>query len=489
MRLSLLLSIVLGVFVSLLLNSDLGLVLFILLPIAWLVWAIYSRTQGYQFTPWETSMRLAALTVVMFFVIEVILLSYGEPRLVFHNDRLSYFHRVKDRISDDGAQIALADRDLSVLYDYYLGVRPVLKSGEGAAALHPTADVPAYVFTRRDWDHWLKEPGVTAETYFYGDRQRSPLEAMLRVWPAGAPPKPEAAPATSTLATTLTLETQHGTLATQPGACNILVFGNSGTRMQAQQRVAKKAYEFAGKAPVDDAILVGNNLYGPQVLDHLAFVKAFEEPYRRLLKKGIVFHATLGHEDQSYAWLQTLYPPFHMQGERYYRQSLGGGLVDYFALDAVRLSNGRTVDPEQLGWLQNELANSRAPWKVVGLSRPLMTSAVDTRTTRVDDVLTSTLLPLFDRYQVNIVLWSGGQFYERFATAEHRPAFFNAGWSGNKQQSTRFVPAPGVRMAYAKRAGFLALSFTPGQAMFQAINERGEVIDEGSLSAAGAQRP
>ena len=81
---------------------------------------------------------------------------------------------------------------------------------------------------------------------------------------------------------------------------NILVFGDSGTGKQPQQKVAKSMYKDCVKTKCDFALVLGDNVYNDGVKDvnDPLFKKVFEIPYRDFNKFGrFDFWIVLGNHD------------------------------------------------------------------------------------------------------------------------------------------------------------------------------------------------
>lgn len=458
LRIFLVLAIAAGIFCSILLNSPLGISLFGLLIVGWGAWVIYSRKQELQFTPWETTIRLSAMTVLVIFAVEGILLTNWEPRRLFLKERLTYFKRVKTHLPKHERQLFLAQRGMSVLYDYYLQPQPVMKAEDVAFA--SARKVPTYFFTDRDLTKMVQNPRLDPETFYWEKDLTAPDEGLFKVLPEDG---------VTTLTAAQRLARRH--------PLRVVAIGNSGTRTGDSRDVARQIYQHADTEAIDDVLMLGNNIYGPSLFRHLSFVKSFERPYLSLLKQGVRFHALLGHEDQSYAWLQTHYPPFHMGGQRYYVQSLHGGLVDFFALDSETLYTDKKLDEAQMSWLEQALAGSKATWKVVGLNQALVSGATNIKPAKE---LADRLLPLFDKYRVNFVLWAGGFWYERLSLPGHLPVFLNGGWSGDSKEA-KFGSDPNLKVGYDHKAGFILLEFNTDRAGFKAIQTKGGVVDKGVI--------
>jgi hypothetical protein len=254
----------------------------------------------------------------------------------------------------------------------------------------------------------------------------------------------------------------------------VAVLGNAGTREDAQRDVGHRIDRHAGAADIQDALLLGNNLYGSSEFNHLDFINGFEKPYERLLKRGVTFHALLGHEDQSHAPLQLYYPAFHMEGRRYYRLTLGYGMVDVFMLDSDRGDEGAGLGEDQLAWLDAGLAASRAPWKVVALHRALYSAAGNGRP---DSTRAAQLAPMLKRHGVGVVVWSGGQWYERLELPDDPAVYVGAGWSGGRRAAGFNRDDRRLESGDDQHDGFVLLNFTPRRAQLKAIDSDGRVVD------------
>src|SRR5262249_35557590 len=154
-----------------------------------------------------------------------------------------------------------------------------------------------------------------------------------------------------------------------------------------QYEVAKRMVEFHASFPFNFAIMLGDNIYGgksPQQLE-----KKFDQPYKPLLDAGVQFYAALGNHDDIN---ERFYKLFNMNGQRYY--SFKKGNVHFFALDSTYL------DPAHLKWLDKELADSGADWKICFFHHPLYSSGMFHGSSTELRML---LEPVFLKYGVQVV--------------------------------------------------------------------------------------
>lgn len=456
MRVTIVVGILGGIFLAVLTESHLGQALLGLLAISWLVWTIRVRRHGIIYTQWQTTARLATIILLMIVACEAAVLSDWVPREYLFHSTIGYFARVHERMKNVDAPAVYLGRRIPGLYAYYLRnktLRPV-------ADLNQVTRMPGgrqILFTRGNFEALAGKPGfVQLTTNPRGADALRPYDAMYLVLPAGVD------------STTLPLR--------------IALVGNSGTRRSAVRDVARKLGEENDAAPLDHVLMLGNNIWGPRLTDHLDFTSSFERPFRNLLRKGVLFHAVLGHEDQSYGWIQSHYPPFRMEGRRYYSVPMRGGLVECFMLDTESMSAGKARADEQIAWLDKALAASRARWKIVGMHEALLTAAGKGK---ASPQLAARLIPLFERHGVSLVAWGNNPWYERLRQKPAGPVYINDGWSGSAE-TTSFAQSPLLQAANCEHGGFVLLDVTDRAMRLRAVNRKGDLIDRLEIPAPAA---
>jgi len=177
---------------------------------------------------------------------------------------------------------------------------------------------------------------------------------------------------------------------------------DTGTGDKGQYSVAKAMTACHQKNPYDLVILAGDNIYNNGEMEKIGAV--FERPYKDLLKRGVKFQACLGNHDIRTANgdPQVRYPGFNMQG-RYYTFSRNE--VQFFALD----TNGNADWKNQLVWLNQELSQSKATWKIVFGHHPTYASGIYGSSTE----FIRTFTPLFQKYGVHLYINGHEHHYER----------------------------------------------------------------------------
>jgi predicted phosphodiesterase len=250
----------------------------------------------------------------------------------------------------------------------------------------------------------------------------------------------------------------------QDKSVRFAVIGDSGTGDHEQYQVAQEIEAYREATKFDFVIMLGDNIYGGHAPQD--FVKKFEQPYKQLLDAGVKFYASLGNHDDPNQ--ERLYKLFNMGGERYY--GFHKGPVAFFALDS------NYMDPAQLSWLDQNLKNSQAPWKICFFHHPLYN---DGRHHGVDLDLRSRLLPLFQRYGVNVVFSGHEHVYERIKP-ENGIYYFVLGNSGKLM--THDFGSGGERVkGFDTDQGFMLVEIAGDQLYFQTISRTGQTIDSGAL--------
>ncbi|TAE02232.1 MAG: metallophosphoesterase [Oscillatoriales cyanobacterium] len=191
-------------------------------------------------------------------------------------------------------------------------------------------------------------------------------------------------------------------LPTTPPILRFISIADTGTGAEGQYAVAEAMAQYHGQNSFNLAILAGDNIYNNGEFEKINAV--FERPYQPLLQQGVKFYACLGNHDIRTANgdLQVKYPGFNMAG-RYYtfrRES-----VQFFALD----TNDNADWKNQLVWLEKELSQSTAPWKVVFGHHQVYSSGIY----GLNQPFIKTLTPMFQKYGVQLYINGHEHSYER----------------------------------------------------------------------------
>jgi predicted phosphodiesterase len=269
---------------------------------------------------------------------------------------------------------------------------------------------------------------------------------------------------------TAPLAAQALTLPLKKGSVRFGIIGDTGTGDGSEYDVGRQFELYRQKFPFTFVIMLGDNIYGserPQDFDN-----KFIKPYKALLDAKVEFNATLGNHDDPN---QRFYKPFNMGGQRY--RSFKKGNVRFFVIDSNYL------DPDQLKWLEKELAASGSDWKIPYFHHPLYTTAA--RGPNVEQ--RKILEPLFIKYGVDVVFSGHEHIYER-VRPQHGIYYFTVGGAA-KLRSNDFRIGPIAEAGYAKDRSFMLAEIAGNELYFQVINRKGETVDKGVIRRREVRQP
>jgi 3',5'-cyclic AMP phosphodiesterase CpdA len=256
------------------------------------------------------------------------------------------------------------------------------------------------------------------------------------------------------------------------GSLKFGVLGDFGTGDRSQYELAEQMARLHRRFDYELVVLVGDNLYGSERPQD--FVKKFELPYKPLLDAGVKFYASLGNHD---AREQRFYKRFNMDGKLYYTFSPKPD-IRFFALESTY------PEPEQIRWLEKELAASTSDWKIVFFHHPLYSSG-DRHGS--DLRLREVLEPLFLKYNVSVVLTGHDHFYERIKP-QKGITYFVVG-SGGKLRRGNIDRATGLTAkGFDTDLAFMAAEITGDQMYFKVISRQGQNVDAGVVTRRKAAR-
>lgn len=255
---------------------------------------------------------------------------------------------------------------------------------------------------------------------------------------------------------------QTVTLPNRKSSEKFAVIGDAGTGDRQQYAVADMIARTRMTFPFTFAIMLGDNLYGSERPQD--FAKKFEMPYKSLLDDKVEFHAALGNHDDPN---QRYYKPFNLGGERY--RTFKKGNIRFFVLDSNYL------DPDQVKWLEKELAASGSDWKIVYFHHPLYTTAA--RGPEIE--LRRILEPIFVKYGVDVVFQGHEHIYERIKP-QQGVYYFIAGGSAKLRVGDTH-PGALTEVGFATDRSFMLVEVNGDSMFFQAISGAGNTVDKGSI--------
>jgi 3',5'-cyclic AMP phosphodiesterase CpdA len=259
----------------------------------------------------------------------------------------------------------------------------------------------------------------------------------------------------------------------RPVSLKFAVIGDSGQWSRAQRETAAQLAAQRAKFPFDFVLMLGDNNYGdgsPQ-----SYTVRFEEPFKPLLDADVTFYAARGNHDAGPQWD---YPLFNMGGRRYYTferttgvlPPLAGDRVRFIALDSVSL------DDDQLGWLDRQLSEAKAEWKVVFLHHPIYSSG---RYARSSAARRLTLEHVLIDHRVDAVFAGHEHVYERMVP-QTGVMHFVVGASGSVRAGD-LQPSSYQAKGYDGDLSFMLVEIAGDAMYFRAVNRVGEIIDRGKI--------
>ena len=256
---------------------------------------------------------------------------------------------------------------------------------------------------------------------------------------------------------------------TKPNSSPLFSFvalGDVGTGNIGQLAVAEAMDEYYRQDPFALVLLTGDNIYEDGEIEKVG--KTFGRPYRFLRRNRVPFYAVLGNHDirTNNGVDQVNYSAFNMDG-RYYTWEKD--IVQFFALD----TNYGTSLFEQLIWLEKNLANSKAVWKIVFGHHPIYSSGFHGSSDR----LIKRLVPLFERYGVQLYLNGHDHNYER--TQPITGTTYLTCGAGAKLRSVGKSDWTAHSVA---KLSFVTIDVYPQQLYIQGIGKDGEVFDRTNIA-------
>jgi hypothetical protein len=250
----------------------------------------------------------------------------------------------------------------------------------------------------------------------------------------------------------------------EKGSVRFAVIGDNGTGDSPEYEIAQEMEAYRKTVGFDFVAMMGDNIYGGHKPKD--FERKFEEPYKPLLDSGVKFYACLGNHDDSN---EVLYKPFNMNGQHYYPFKKGD--VQFFVLDS------NYMDSAQLDWIEQQLSGSNAKWKIAYFHHPLYS---DGRFHGPDLDLRKQLMPIFEKYGLNVVLSGHEHVYERFKP-EEGIYFFLVGNSGELRYHNLRPGSDIMAAGFDSDRTFMLIEISGDKLYFQTIARTGQTVDSGTL--------
>lgn len=240
---------------------------------------------------------------------------------------------------------------------------------------------------------------------------------------------------------------------------------DTGTGSRGQYAVAKAMTRYHQQNPFDLVILAGDNIYNTGEIQKIGAV--FEKPYQPLLDAGVKFQACLGNHDiaTDNGNPQVKYAGFNMSG-RYY--TFRRDSVQFFALDTNYNADWKT----QIPWLEKELSNSDAPWKIVFGHHPVYSAGLHGSSKKLKQILT----PLFEKYNVRLYINGHDHNYERTKAVKGTTYLTCGAGAGTRPVGSSEVTAHSV-----SKLSFAAIDIHPTHILLSGIDRENKIFDQGVI--------
>jgi hypothetical protein len=246
---------------------------------------------------------------------------------------------------------------------------------------------------------------------------------------------------------------------TPGGPIRVLAFGDYGNGSKNQRDVAAAMKKYHDGKRFDFGITLGDNFYSRGMLStgDPHWKSWWDEMYDPL---GIQIYASLGNHDWGYAdspAAEVLYT-YHSSSWRMPRTyyTFTAGPAQFFALDTNEISRA------QLLWLDEQLAASKAAWKIVYGHHPIYSAGTHSDSPR----LIRQLLPVLKSRGADLFI-AGHDHDMQHLRAEGGVNFFVAGGAGAGLR----VPTAGPRTLFARAVhGFAVLEVSDRAATVRFID-------------------
>ena len=247
-----------------------------------------------------------------------------------------------------------------------------------------------------------------------------------------------------------------------PPLVRLAAAGDVGTGEPEARATAAAMDRLEAFGELDALVLLGDNIYpdgdiaraGPAVL----------EPFAAVLDGGTVLLAALGNHDVQTADGEPQLQALGMPG-RWYRTLLGP--IELLVIDSTRVD-----DPAQLAWVRDTLARPREPqvrWRIVAQHHPPLSAGYHGS----DESSRALLVPLFERYDVDLVLAGHDHDYQR-SIPQNGVVFVVSGGAATLRP-TRSEPFTAVS---ASVFHFVELAAFADRLELRAIDQQGRVFDQ-----------
>jgi acid phosphatase len=268
-------------------------------------------------------------------------------------------------------------------------------------------------------------------------------------------------------------------------ALHVLVVGDTGTGDERERATGAAMAADAERVPADFVVLLGDNFYPSGVAsgDDAQWRTAFSEPFQHAAL-DVPFYALLGNHDyggEPGAQVGWSGDPRWRMPARYYafEEESGGTSALFVMLDTMGLLvAGPDARAQQLAWLRETLAASRADWKLVAGHHPLRSGGVH----GVNAALTSELEPALVAGGVTLYM-AGHDHHLAWMELDSGLAQLVSG-AGSKPEDVRWT---GETVSAVAGLGFACLRIERERLWVQLVSTAGGRVRSTHVLEAGAR--
>jgi predicted phosphodiesterase len=194
-------------------------------------------------------------------------------------------------------------------------------------------------------------------------------------------------------------------------------------------------------------------------------VSEFEPVVDTLKAAGIPFKGVQGnHDSSSYA---------RLFGQPSMIHAFDAGQSRIIMLNTEESYSANTQ------FLENQLKNTKQPWKIVAMHNPLYSSPSNHPE---EKELAGRLQPLFDQYGVDLVIYGHNHNYERIKLPDKPTVFIQAGTGGESHYDIKGSRSDGgVEFQDDNDYGFVKLTINSNTLSGQFISHGGKILDSFSI--------
>ncbi len=277
-----------------------------------------------------------------------------------------------------------------------------------------------------------------------------------------------------------------------------VVVGDQGSGNKFRQLFGKHLERLHEFKPFSTMLLVGDNVYGSakdgvneRDGDPALFKDRIWTSFKSLIRKGVQMFPILGNHDVRYGQEEAQLK--YWNTPRYYNFKRGN--VEFFALDTTtmlpnydkcysdRVDFAHKMTQEQLDWLDKKLGESKAKYKVVMGHYPMYTSGKYLNRGVNAELIRNLLQPLLVKHGVDIYLCGHEHHYERSKPIYGVTQFLTGSASKLTKDIAHTQDPPYPRAHLAQQHQFMVFEERPEGLAFNAVNDKGEIIDSGVVPA------